>query len=165
MNSALGFANWGDAVEPFGIISISTDNGTPLYYPSKPAKKRVVSTSGLRHINRSLKTTVERGSGRRARIAGRDVAGKTGTTNDYRDAWFVGYVPDMVAGVWVGADDNTPMKRVTGGSIPAQIWSDMMSEYILSMPYKRLPVSEAPIRADSEDSMNVLLKSLESTLE
>jgi len=77
---------------------------------------------------------VERGTGRRARIAGRDVAGKTGTTNDYRDAWFIGYVPDMVTGVWVGSDDNTSMSRVTGGSIPAQVWQDIMGEVVKTLP-------------------------------
>ncbi|NNE58416.1 MAG: PBP1A family penicillin-binding protein [Hellea sp.] len=160
----LPFANWGDRVEPYGIISISTADGTPLYYSERPERERVVSSAGLRHINRVLKTTVEHGTGRRARIAGRDVAGKTGTTNNYRDAWFVGYVPDLVTGVWVGADDNSAMSRVTGGSIPAQIWQDMMGDIVKAMPAKRLPVSERPIRADVDDIMNVLLDSAASAL-
>ena len=103
---------------------------------------------------------MDRGTGRAARIAERDVAGKTGTTNDYRDAWFIGYVPDMVTGVWVGADDNTPMKRVTGGSIPARIWKSMMEDVVKDLPKSRLPVSEPPLRARSQDKMNVLLESI-----
>ncbi len=145
----LPFANWGDYAEPYGIISISTAEGTPLYYHTRPDRVEVVSKTGLRHINRVLKTTVERGTGTRARIAGRDVAGKTGTTNDYRDAWFVGYVPDMVTGVWVGADDNTPMKRVTGGSIPAQIWQDMMADVVKPLPNRKLPASPPQVKTAS----------------
>jgi len=156
----LPFANWGDKVEPYGIISISTATGSPLYYHQKSQPEKIVNSGNLRHINRVLKTTVERGTGRAARIPGRDVAGKTGTTNDYRDAWFVGYVPDMVTGVWVGADDNTPMKRVTGGSIPARIWKSMMIDVVKDLPKSRLPVSEPPLRARSQDQMNVLLDSI-----
>jgi len=161
----LPFANWGDKVEPYGIISIATAEGTPLYMHQRQMRERVISPSSLRHSNRVMKTVVENGTGRRARIAGRDVAGKTGTTNDYRDAWFIGYVPDMVTGVWVGADDNTPMKRVTGGSIPAQIWKDMMSEVVKPLPNRKLPVSEPSIRADSSDEMNGLLDSLSTSLD
>ena len=156
----LPFANWGDRVEPYGIISISTAKGSPLYYHQKASREKIISLENLRHINRVLKTTVDRGTGRAARISGRDVAGKTGTTNDYRDAWFIGYVPDMVTGVWVGADDNTPMKRVTGGSIPARIWKSMMDDVVRDLPKSRLPVSEPPLRAGSSDKMNVLLESI-----
>ncbi len=161
----LPFANWGDRVAPYGIMSISTAEGTPLYIHMPPPRERVVSSAGLRHINRVLKTTVDRGTGRRARIDGRDVAGKTGTTNDYRDAWFMGYVPDMVTGVWVGADDNTPMLRVTGGSIPAQIWKDMMDEVVKPLPNRKLPVSKPPLRAETDDNLGVLLNSIETSLD
>jgi len=161
----LPFANWGDTVEPFGILSISTAEGTPIYYHQRTPRDRIIAAKDLRHINRVLKTTVDSGTGRRARIPGRDVAGKTGTTNDYRDAWFVGYVPDLVTGVWVGADDNSPMAKVTGGSIPAQIWKDMMGDIVPTLPNRRLPVSDPAIRASNEDSMNVLLNAVETSLD
>jgi len=161
----LPFANWGDRVEPYGIMTISTAEGVPLYHHSKGTRERIVSSKNLRHLNRVLKTTVERGTGRAARITGRDVAGKTGTTNDYRDAWFIGYVPDMVTGVWVGADDNTPMEKVTGGSIPARIWKSMMVDVVKTLPKSRLPVSEPPLRAKHQDNMNVLLSTMESSLD
>lgn len=161
----LPFANWGDMIEPYGIISISTDKGVPLYQHQKTRRAKIVSSRNLRHINRVLKTTVERGTGRAARIPGRDVAGKTGTTNDYRDAWFIGYVPDMVTGVWIGADDNTAMKKVTGGSIPARVWKSMMVDVVQDLPKGRLPVSEPPLRAKNQDSMNVVLSSAASSLD
>ncbi len=156
----LPFANHGDRVTPYGIMSISTAKGSPLYLHAKTPREKIVSFQNLRHINRVLKTTVERGTGRAAQIAGRDVAGKTGTTNDYRDAWFIGYVPDMVTGVWVGADDNTPMTRVTGGSIPARIWKSLMVDVVKDMKPARLPVSEPPLRAQNQDNMSVLLDSI-----
>ncbi len=156
----LPFANRGDKIEPYGIMEIRTDKGATLYRHTKAQREKIVSFQNLRHLNRVLKTTVERGTGRAARIEGRDVAGKTGTTNDYRDAWFIGYVPDMVTGVWVGADDNTPMKRVTGGSIPARIWKSLMVDVVKDMKPSRLPVSEPPLRAGSQDKMSVLLDSI-----
>src|SRR4029077_5359437 len=69
---------------------------------------------------------VREGTGRAAQVD-RPVAGKTGTSEDYRDAWFVGFTPDLVVGVWVGNDDNTPMNGVTGGSLPATIWHDFVT--------------------------------------
>ena len=69
-------------------------------------------------MNNLLAAVVDHGTGRRARLL-RPAAGKTGTTQDYRDAWFIGYTPDLVAGVWLGNDDNSPMNQVTGGSLPA----------------------------------------------
>ena len=76
-----------------------------------------------------LRATVEKGSGRRARL--QVIAyGKTGTSQEYRDAWFVGFAGNLVVGVWVGNDDFAPMKRVTGGSLPAEIWATFMREAI-----------------------------------
>ena len=69
---------------------------------------------------------VEEGSGRRARLPGRPAAGKTGTTQAARDAWFIGFTADYVAGVWMGYDDNTPLTGVTGGGLPSQIWHETM---------------------------------------
>lgn len=73
-----------------------------------------------------LSQVVERGTGRRAALPDRQVAGKTGTTQAARDAWFVGYSADYVAGVWMGYDDNTPLTGVTGGGLPAEIWHEVM---------------------------------------
>jgi penicillin-binding protein 1A len=85
-------------------------------------------------MNDMLNTAITSGTGRRAALAHQPAAGKTGTTQEFRDAWFVGYTAQLVAGVWVGNDDARPMHRVTGGSLPARIWHDVMT-----VAHERLP--------------------------
>jgi len=110
------------------------------------------------------KQVVDQGTGRAARISGRDVAGKTGTTNSYRDAWFVGYVPDMVTTVWLGNDDNSPMVKVTGGSGPAHIWKDYMAQMLTGMPRGRLSIADEPIMQSKDQRLDILLSDIESAL-
>jgi len=93
-------------------------------------------------MNAMLYEVVQSGTGRGAAVPGREVAGKTGTSADYRDAWFLGFAPQLVTGVWVGNDDFTPTKRVTGGSLPAQIWSGFMRTALKDMPATTLPRAE-----------------------
>ena len=83
------------------------------------------------------------GTGRSAALP-RPVAGKTGTTQDYRDAWFIGYTADLVAGVWLGNDDNSPMNKVTGGSLPAQTWRHFMLAATRGTPVRPLPSAPLP---------------------
>jgi len=128
--SYLPFANWGTQRQAYGILSISTDDGTPLYDRVAPNGAVVLNAAELADMNYMLTEAVERGTGRRARVDGHQIAGKTGTTNDFRDAWFVGYAPDRVTAVWVGDDENMSMKKVTGGSIPAMIFNDVMSQQL-----------------------------------
>jgi penicillin-binding protein 1A len=78
-------------------------------------------------MNRMLQAVIEDGTGRAAKI-GRPAAGKTGTSEGFRDAWFIGYSADLLAGVWLGNDDASPMKGVTGGGLPARLWRDFMIE-------------------------------------
>src|SRR4029079_2679387 len=80
-----------------------------------------------------LQAVVDEGTGRAARIRGVAVAGNTGTSQDYRDAWFVGFTQDLVVGVWVGNDDNTPTRGVVGGDLPAGIWNDFMTRALPTM--------------------------------
>jgi len=86
------------------------------------------------------------------------------TTNDFRDAWFVGYAPDIVTGVWVGADDYAPMNKITGGSIPAMIWQDYMEATLADMPRASLPISTEPIWRKQEKILDTLLRDIEEAL-
>lgn len=138
------FSNFGDSAPLHGILSISTAEGTPLYDRAPTQAVKTIDGLALGHINRVLVDTVTSGTGQAAQLRGRDVGGKTGTTNDFRDAWFVGFIPDRVTGVWVGSDDYTPMKKVTGATLPARIWRDTMTVMSADMPLRYIPVSKAP---------------------
>jgi penicillin-binding protein 1A len=85
-----------------------------------------------------MRQVIEAGTGRRARLPGRDAAGKTGTTQAARDAWFIGFTADYVAGVWMGYDDNSPLTGVTGGGLPAEIWREAMGRIHEGMPPRPL---------------------------
>lgn len=158
----LAFATGGDAYDTYGLISIATAEGTPLYYRDTPHPRRVLSPEEVRHMNRMLVRTVEQGTGRRARVDGRTVAGKTGTTNDNRDAWFVGYAPGVSLAVWVGNDRNDPMRYVTGGTLPADIFADVMRAALADRPQAYLPQTAKPDDVIRQDRLNSLLDQLEN---
>jgi len=137
--SAYGaFANDGTGVWAFGVREIRDAAGKVVFrrLPSGPG--RVVGGTALGHMNKMLAAVVDSGTGRAARI-GRPAAGKTGTNENFRDAWFVGYTADLIAGVWVGNDDGAPMKGVTGGGLPARIWRDFMAAAHDGLPPRPLP--------------------------
>lgn len=162
------FASYGYQAPAFGLQTISTAQGQVLYDRQlsgdavTPVKKIDQNSLGL--INRAMKKVVDEGTGRAARLTGRDVAGKTGTTNDYRDAWFIGYVPDMVTTVWLGNDDNSPMKKVTGGAAPAHIWKDYMQAVLGDTPSAKLSVATEPILQTKDERLDILLSDIETTL-
>ena len=122
------FANGGRRVTAFGISRIRTPQGRVIYQRASRADGPIqaISNPFLYYQNQMLRGVMTSGTGRAAAIAGRDIAGKTGTTSDYKDAWFVGYTGGFVTAVWVGKDDNTAMRGVTGGSSPAAIWRGFM---------------------------------------
>ncbi|MDP3368717.1 MAG: PBP1A family penicillin-binding protein [Brevundimonas sp.] len=122
------FANGGKRVTAYGISRIRTPQGRVIYQRASRAAGPVqaISNPFLYYQNQMLRGVMTSGTGRSAAIAGRDIAGKTGTTSDYKDAWFVGYTGGFVTAVWVGKDDNTAMRGVTGGSSPAAIWRGFM---------------------------------------
>ena len=122
----------------FAVREIRDAGGRIVFrrLPSGPG--RVIQEGALASMNKMLSAVIESGTGQAARIA-RPAAGKTGTNEDFRDAWFVGYTADLIAGVWVGNDDGTPMKGITGGGLPARIWHDVMAEAHEGLPPRPLP--------------------------
>lgn len=138
-------ANGGTPVSPYLISRIEAAATGALLYQREPDRRQpVIADSVRRDLNAMLYNVVTSGTGTAARLGGREAAGKTGTTQDYRDGWFVGFTADHVAGVWVGNDDNTAMRGVTGGSVPAQIWKKVLTAAEAGMPVKPLDRSPVP---------------------
>ena len=119
-------ANGGVAAWPYGIAEIRRSDGTVLYRRKRGAGSQVVSGSVVRDMRELLRGVVTDGTGKAAN-PGWTAAGKTGTSQGFRDAWFVGYAGDLVAGVWMGNDNGARMKGVTGGKLPARLWRDFMT--------------------------------------
>lgn len=133
--------NGGNKVIPHAILSIKTRDGVELYKYEAPDASRLLADGTVEMMNYMLLDVVRRGTGAAASI-GRPVAGKTGTSSDFRDAWFVGFTPQLTTGVWVGNDDNKPMaKKVTGGVVPAPIWHDYMLKAMQGQEVKNIPNS------------------------
>ncbi len=133
------FANGGQRVRPFGVERIRTASGRVLYQQSSPPRVQVIGQPPLSEMIQMMRQVVISGTGAHARVPGYDLAGKTGTTSDYRDAWFIGYTGGFVAAVWTGRDDNTPMRRVTGGAAPASIWRAFMSAALPKLGVRPIP--------------------------
>ncbi|AJE45280.1 transglycosylase domain-containing protein [Celeribacter indicus] len=122
-----GILNGGTSVTPYGLKSLRLKGDqTPLMGQEGGLGERVISPDAAQALIYMMNQVVERGTGTRAKIPGVEVAGKTGTTQAARDAWFMGFTADYVAGVWIGYDDNTPLSGVTGGGLPAEIWQKAM---------------------------------------
>ena len=132
------FANGGQGVEPFGITQVRTRSGKVLFTRRGTGSGEVVSRENLGRMTALMVESVTTGTGRSARLAERPTAGKTGTTQDYRDAWFVGFTADLVCGVWIGNDNNAPMRRATGGGLPARIFRNFMEAAEAGLPAKPL---------------------------
>ncbi len=136
------FANGGLAAWPYAIVTIHDADGRLLYQRAGRATGRIVAEHDVAAMSAMLGRVVDHGTGRAARLD-RPAAGKTGTSQNFRDAWFVGYTADLVAGVWMGNDDGTPMKKVTGGSLPAQLWRGFMLAAHDGLPARALYRSPA----------------------
>jgi penicillin-binding protein 1A len=137
------FANGGMAVTPHAIVEISDRSGRVLYRRSGSGGVAIMSPATLGAMNDLLRAVIERGTGRAAALD-RPMGGKTGTSQDYRDAWFVGFTADLVAGVWFGNDDSSPMNRVAGGGLPARAWRSFMIEATRGQPVRPIPGAGAP---------------------
>ena len=122
------YAAGGTRATPYLVTRIATRAGRTLWSRPPPARRRAASPRVAGDMNAMLAAAVARGTGRRAALDAHPTAGKTGTTQAYRDALFVGYTAHLVGGVWMGNDDNAPMAEVTGGTLPARLWHAVMSE-------------------------------------
>ena len=135
------FSNGGYLVKAYGIERISTGSGKVLFDHGlgAPPRVQVIGQPALSEMAQMMRQVLISGTGVRAKIPGYDLAGKTGTTSDYRDAWFVGFTGGFTAAVWTGRDDNTPMRRVTGGGSPAEIWRDFMAASLPRLNVQAIP--------------------------
>lgn len=143
-----GILNGGIAVRPYGIQSLSLlGEAAPLFSQADGLGDRVIGERSAQMLTWMMTQVLEGGTGGRARLDGRQAAGKTGTTQAARDAWFIGFTADYVAGVWMGYDDNSPLTGVTGGGLPAEIWREVMMRVHQGLPARPLPMTtpERPI--------------------
>jgi penicillin-binding protein 1A len=140
------FANGGTGVAPHGIVAIRTLSGKILYKHKDDDPHAVMSPQNADAVTQLMVGTVTDGTGRSARLDERPSAGKTGTTQDFRDAWFVGFTADLVCGVWIGNDDNAPMAHATGGTLPAHIFKSFMEDAESGLPARPLTslIAQAP---------------------
>ncbi len=135
------FANGGRLSRPYAVLEMRRPNGDIIYERSRNTSgaKQVVSEEKISELNFMLNKVVTSGTGRRAQLGFTPQAGKTGTTQNYRDAWFIGFTAHYVTGVWYGNDDFTPTQRATGGSLPAMTWKRLMSEALKTKVATALP--------------------------
>jgi penicillin-binding protein 1A len=132
------FANGGNGVQPFGVVLIKTRSGRILYEHRPPTTGAVMSANNNMQMTRLMTEVTAAGTGKAARLEDRPTAGKTGTTQDFHDAWFVGFTADLVCGVWVGNDNNAPMVKATGGTLPAHLFHAFMTSAEQGLPVRPL---------------------------
>jgi penicillin-binding protein 1A len=140
------FPNLGKAVTPHAILEVRTGGGELVwrYDRDGPKPRQVLSPQVAADMIKMMNSVVENGTGRRARLDGIAAAGKTGTTNNYRDAWFMGYTGNFVCGVWFGNDDYASTNRMTGGALPAMTWHTIMDYAHQGIELKQLPGVPVP---------------------
>jgi penicillin-binding protein 1A len=149
------FPNLGKAVAPHAALEVRTGTGELVWRFDRDGKRpeQVISPQVALDMITMMNSVVENGTGKRAQLDGIKVAGKTGTTNGWRDAWFVGYTGNFAGAVWMGNDDYSPTKRMTGGTIPALVWHDIMAyahQGVELRPLTGLPAPQhAPTVADT----------------
>lgn len=137
------FANGGFAVAPHVVTRIRTLSGKLLYMRQAEERNQVIDPRYVGMMNTMMRETLISGTAKKAEIPGWPAAGKTGTSQDYRDAWFIGYTANLVTGVWLGNDDNSPTKKATGGGLPVEVWSRFMRTAHEGVPVAALPNSQA----------------------
>jgi len=138
------FSNGGQRVAAYGMERIRTTGGAVVWQRRPTPPVQAIANPPLSELNQMLRAVVASGTGVRAAIPGRDVAGKTGTTSDYRDAWFCGFTGNLTTVVWMGRDDNSSMRRITGGSAPADLWRGVMTAAFGRLPTGAIPPGPPP---------------------
>jgi penicillin-binding protein 1A len=133
------FANGGIGVQPQIISRVKTTSGKLLYQRKGTSNGRVIDPNYVAMMNSMMQETLLTGTARKGGVPGWQAAGKTGTSQDWRDAWFIGYTSHLVAGVWLGNDDNSPTKKASGGTLPVEIWSRFMRAAHQGVPPQPLP--------------------------
>ena len=157
------FASGGTGAITYGVKRIRTPDGVLLYERSGSGMGRVVDAVHVGQMNHMLMQAIRSGTGKQANLGSRPSAGKTGTTQDFKDAWFVGYTRQLVTGVWIGSDNGQTMgKGVTGGTLPAQVWKKFMLQATAGQPISPLPgldrIDEEPAPDAFEDILARILK-------
>ncbi len=140
--TALG--NGGLRVSAYGLERIRTTAGAVVWQRKTPSPVQAVTNPALGEMDRMMRQVLVSGTGTRAAIPGYDLAGKTGTTSDYKDAWFCGFTGGLTTVVWMGRDDAQPMRRITGGVAPAELWKTVMKASFKRLPITAIPPGPAP---------------------
>lgn len=149
----------GVAVDPFAIVSIKDSNGETIYeQPSERAARQVISRGYVGQITGMMQNVVQYGTGTAAQGPWM-AAGKTGTSQEFRDAWFIGFTNSYAAAVWVGNDDNSPMKRVTGGMVPAPVWREIMTTAMTKPAKKYYSITSVASEFSFQDLLGRLIGS------
>jgi penicillin-binding protein 1A len=136
------FANGGLAVSPHVVTRIKTLEGKVLYTRQPEEANQVIDPRNVAMMNMMMEQTLISGTAKKAEIPGWQAAGKTGTSQDFRDAWFIGYTANLVTGVWLGNDDNSPTRKATGGGLPVEVWTRFMRAAHQGVPVASLPDSQ-----------------------
>lgn len=137
------FANGGMIAAPHVVTKIRTPQGKVLYARAPDPQTQVIDPRYVAMMNAMMHETLVTGTARKAEIPGWSAAGKTGTSQDFRDAWFVGYTANLVTGVWLGNDDNSPTRKATGGGLPVEVWTRFMKVAHQNVPVAGLPGSQS----------------------
>jgi penicillin-binding protein 1A len=133
------FANGGNRASAYGLVRIRTAGGAVLYQHHDQPQPAVIANPALSEMNEMMRGVLADGTGVKAAIPGYDLAGKTGTTSDFKDAWFCGFTGDFTTVVWMGRDDATPMRGVVGGGAPAELWRSFMTFALKRFPNRPIP--------------------------
>ncbi|WP_298912231.1 PBP1A family penicillin-binding protein [uncultured Algimonas sp.] len=150
--------------DPYIIQRVESTSGDVLHTRRRDEGERVYAIPYARQMTAMLRETVESGTAHGARILPRMAGGKTGTSQDYRDAWFLGFTKQLTTGVWMGNDDNSPMNEVTGGLLPADVWKEFMTAAHDGLPREDLPLPDIGSDGDGESAIMVFYSGLAAAL-